>query len=62
MKDKRTLRLRKEVLSELAESELESVVGADAVLTFPVRHCWSVVIVSCVDSCVTCLSCPGLCD
>lgn len=58
MNEKRTLRLRKEVLTELRDSELASVVGADDAATLPIRHCWSVVIWSCVESCVTCLSCP----
>ena len=60
MNSKRTLHLRKEVLAELADAELESVVGAEAT-TLPIRHCWSVKIVSCVDSCLTCLSCPTQC-
>ena len=62
MRTHRTLRLRKEVLTELSDGDLESVVGAEALATLPIRHCWSVVIWSCVESCVTCLSCPGTCE
>lgn len=58
----RTLHLRREVLTELRDSELESVVGADAFPTLPWAHCWSVKIVSCVESCLTCLSCPTACE
>ncbi len=55
MNDKRALRLRREVLTELRDGELESVAGAmDDTLTR--------VVTACVNTlCITCITCVFVC-
>ena len=48
---KRELRLRKEVLTELADGDLELVIGAADTVTLVHTQCNTC-------SCVTCYSCP----
>jgi len=51
MSERRDLRLKKEVLTELADGDLELVIGAADTVTLVHTQCNTC-------SCVTCYSCP----